>query len=112
MTSCKLMRVVGESMAPTLRAGELVWINTRTYQKRVPRQGELVAARPAALGGRAVVKRVVGMPHDVIQRDGRQWHLRDGEFFLTGDHPADSLDSRQFGPVTRDELLGPLWSRF
>ncbi|MBI3996751.1 MAG: S26 family signal peptidase [Candidatus Omnitrophica bacterium] len=95
-------------MIPTLRAGELVWINARAYQKRVPQRGELVAARPAALGGRAVVKRLIGVPHDVIQRDGRQWRLRDDEFFLAGDHPADSLDSRQLGPVTRQDLIGPI----
>lgn len=104
----KLMRVVGESMTPTLRAGKLVVVRTRTYRARSPQRGDIVAARPAALDGRAVVKRIVGVPHDMIQRDGRQWHLRDDEFFLAGDHPADSLDSRQFGPVTREDLVGPV----
>ena len=98
-------------MKPTLRAGELVMIHAHAYRTRSPRLHDIVAARPAVLGGRAIVKRIIGMPHDVIQRDGRQWHLRDDQFFLAGDYPADSLDSRQVGPITREELIGPVQVR-
>ena len=92
------MRVHGTSMLPVLRPGDVILVNESTYRHRAPRHGEVVVARPSSLGGRALVKRIVGTP-------------RPDEYFLLGDHPADSLDSRTFGPVTRQELIGRVWLR-
>ena len=102
----RLMRIQGESMAPQLRSGELVLVEEEAYRDRPPHRGDVVAAQPAALEGRALVKRLVGLPHDRIEVDGRTWQLGGGQFFLLGDQRADSMDSRTFGPVSRDELVG------
>lgn len=107
----RLLRVHGESMAPRLTSGELVVVREGAYESRDPRRGELVAARPASLGGRAFVKRVAGVPGERVQLDGRAWTLAEDEFLLLGDRREDSLDSRRLGPVTRGELLGPVWLR-
>ena len=113
-----LLRVCGHSMAPTLKPGELVLVSERTYDVRPPQRGDMVAARPAAFGGRAFVKRIAGLPQECVTLDGREWRLDADQFFLLGDHPDDSLDSRSFGPVTRTELIGPIrfrlwpWARF
>ena len=97
-------------MEPTLSPGELVLIS-RAYEVRPPRRGEVVAARPASLGGRALVKRIVGLPHERITVGDAAWQLGEGEFFLLGDRPARSTDSRVFGPVRRGELVGPVRAR-
>jgi type IV secretory pathway protease TraF len=102
----RLMRIQGHSMAPALRPGTLVLVGARPA--RPPRRGEVVAARPAALGGRAVVKRVAGLPGERVEHGGRAWQLGDDEYFLLGDRPEDSLDSRAFGPVADRDLLGPV----
>ena len=108
----RLMRVHGHSMAPLLHPGQLVFIDQAAYETRPPRRGELVAARPAALGGsQAFVKRVVGLPNEQVEMDGRAWQLGAGEYFLVGDHHAHSIDSRTFGPVKHDELIGPVTAR-
>lgn len=72
-----------------------------------------------------LVKRIIGLPGDVISlkkgkimRNGIElspyacdeelssiYTLGDAEFFVIGDNYQDSIDSRQFGPVTRDDLL-------
>ena len=112
------MRVTGQSMSPTLQPGDLVFVNTRAYHARPPRRGELVAARPSRFGGRALVKRIVGLPGEQLDVEGKCWHLGEGEFFLLGDQPKDSQDSRVFSPVTRLELIGQVrvrlwpWRRF
>ena len=111
MWQWRLMRIHGGSMAPTLRDGELVLIDGRAYTQRRPRRGEIVAARPRASGCRALVKRVVGLPRERVAVDGRRWQLGEGEFFLLGDATEFSVDSRRFGPVSREELVGPVRAR-
>ena len=107
----RLMRIQGESMSPALSPGELVVISHRAYRARRPRRGELVAARPAACGGRALVKRIAGLPHEQIEIEGRRWQLGEDQFFLLGDLAEHSRDSRSFGPVNREELIGPVRAR-
>ena len=102
------MRICGQSMAPALTPGQLVVIDEGVYASRTPRRGEIVAATPRALGGRAIVKRLAGLPHDRLEANGRQWRLAEGEYFLVGDSQAESTDSRTFGPVKAAELIGPV----
>jgi signal peptidase I len=104
----QLMRVTGESMTPSLQPGELVCVKTGAYRFQEPQRGDIVAVRPFPLGGKAVVKRVVGLPYERVRVFERSWELRDGQYFLLSDRLADSLDSRTFGPVDRQELIGPI----
>jgi type IV secretory pathway protease TraF len=48
-----------------------------------------------------MVKRLVAVPSDVTP-DGRV--LEPDEFWVEGDHPESSTDSRSFGPVGRHHL--------
>lgn len=114
----RLLRVYGDSMTPTLNAGELVVVSERTYDTRPPQRGDIVAARPAAFGGRALVKRIAALPHERFAYEGREWHLGPDQFFLLSDHLDDSLDSRTLGPIPRTALIGPIrfrlwpWTKF
>ena len=107
----RLMRIEGPSMTPLLSPGELVVVQEGAFDCTAPRCGDLVAARPSRLGGKACVKRVVGLPHQMVRDGARTWHLGANEYFLLGDHQEDSLDSRALGPVTQEELLGRVWFR-
>ncbi len=107
----RLLRVYGHSMAPALNPGELVLVREGEYDLREPRRGEIVAARPAEFGGRAFVKRITALPNERVALGGREWQLGPEQFFLLGDRIEHSMDSRIFGPVTRRELVGPVWAR-
>ena len=115
----RLMRVHGTSMLPVLRPGDVVFVQASAFRRRAPHRGEVVVARPSSLGGRALVKRVLGTPHEAVTctlpfdsaQGLRTWSLGPDEYFLLGDHPADSLDSRTLGPITRQELIGRVWLR-
>lgn len=111
--------VEGESMSPTLREGRLVLILRAAYGLRLPpalapgrgyllrwdgpRPGELVAALSPA-SGRAVIKRVGAVGRGTYLPDGR--FLAKDELFLLGDNPEASLDSRSYGPVAIDAVIG------
>ena len=105
------MRVVGQSMAPMLHDGTLVFVDESVYSRRAPQRGEIVAVRPAALGGTAVVKRISAGPDEQVRVLGREWRLGSDQYFVIGDYADDSLDSRKFGPVTQEELIGRVWLR-
>ena len=108
----RLMRVYGHSMSPLLHPGQLVFVDEHAYGARSPRRGELVAARPDALGGsQAFVKRIAGLPNEQLEMDGRPWQLGEREYFLVGDYHEHSIDSRMFGPVKQEELIGPVTAR-
>ncbi len=44
--------------------------------------------------------------------DQHTWTIPKGELFLMGDHRANSSDSRAFGPVAVDAVIGRAWLRY
>jgi signal peptidase I len=44
--------------------------------------------------------------------DEATWTVPEGELFLMGDHRQNSADSRTFGPVPIDRVIGRAWLRY
>jgi nickel-type superoxide dismutase maturation protease len=88
----RLRRVLveGDSMSPRLLAGDRLLV----VPVRRPRPGDVVAVRHPRDPGRLLVKRVV----DVDTRRDR--------VTVIGDNRRASTDSRDFGPVSRGEVVG------
>jgi signal peptidase I len=95
----RVVTVSGESMAPAYHDGDqLLVIRSR---RRVRIGAVIVFVPPAGFTDVPwLVKRVVGL------NDDRQ----SGRFIVRGDAPA-SLDSRQFGAVGRDAVIGVVLRR-
>jgi len=99
------------SMAPTLLAGDRI-IVTRCLA--APRRGDVVVFH-APLTGELMVKRVAGVPGEVMEAGaGRTVVVPADSYFVVGDNRQDSFDSRHWGPVSRDLIVGRarvvLWS--
>ena len=88
-------RVTGESMKPTLTAGDVVFVDTRASIG----ENDIVCARH---------------PHDpslvIIKRVG--FTDENGQLFLMSDNPhaADAADSNRFGRVGPDRVEGVVTS--
>ncbi|MEP6468198.1 MAG: signal peptidase I [Chloroflexota bacterium] len=41
-----------------------------------------------------------------------EWVVPEGEYFVMGDNRPDSQDSRSFGPIERDLIIGRAWLRY
>jgi type IV secretory pathway protease TraF len=52
-----------------------------------------------------MVKRIAGLPGGTVPGHT----LARNEYWVLGDAPDASTDSREFGPVKRSELLGRAW---
>jgi len=88
------VRVEGPSMEPTLSEGDRLLV----MRTRRVRPGDVVALRAPGGGGRVLVKRV---------------HASQlGGVVVLGDNPAASTDSRDFGPVPAQSVLGRAVRRY
>ena len=128
----QLVRVDSGSMQPTLSSGDLVAVRHGT--DGLHRMDVVAAEHP--LTGAPLVKRVVGVPGDsvgledgvlVVNGEPRceagidaellagvffgPVTVPDGTVFLLGDAREDSVDSRAFGPVALDDVVGVVQGR-
>jgi signal peptidase I len=88
--------IEGVSMAPTLLPGDWALVVT---PERFHRDDVVVVEHPQR-AGYEIVKRLVGVPGSLV--DGRE--LGEDEYWVEGDFAHRSTDSRDFGPVRRDQL--------
>jgi nickel-type superoxide dismutase maturation protease len=98
--------VRGWSMYPALRPGERVLFDRMAYALSPPRPGDIVLASHPARPGVRLLKRVTAGPGDSFSPDGV---LGEDEYALLGDAPDFSTDSRQLGPVRRDDIHARAW---
>lgn len=79
----------GNSMLPTLSPGQDVLSFNWAYIGKKPKVGDIVVVE---VNGRQMVKR--------IQK------VDDRHIFVVGDNDKESTDSRDFGPISEDQIIG------
>lgn len=104
--------VDGPSMVPTFLPGERVVVLRAPFLLRPPKRGDLIAFRHPLEPDRPLIKRVIAGPNETITVEGRQYQLGPDEWFVLGDNPAASTDSRRFGPIQRELIIGRPWFRY
>lgn len=65
------VRVEGESMVPTLQNGDLLFANKISYHFHGPDRGDIIVLQPPESPNRDFIKRVIGLPGETIEIDGR-----------------------------------------
>ena len=110
--------VVEGSMAPAILAGD--WLLVDPTVRRWPRRGSVVVFQVPG-STRLAVKRVAARPGDWVPFADGWLRMGDDEAWLVGDADDEALeaaghgvaiDSRRYGPVPVEALVGRAWWRY
>ena len=119
-------------MSPSVQQGDILFAWPSPYTKEAPSRGDVVVIDD--LTGQAVrsMKRVVGLPGEKIGLadgvllingeyfeepylgglpsslglDKSEWRIESDECFVMGDNRSHSTDSREYGPVKIETIVG------
>ena len=125
------VKVEGTSMTPLISDQERIFINKFVYRFEPIERGDVVVFWYPLDRSKSFIKRVVGLPEDMVEiRDGQVYlngkafaepyvppesadlgtlapiRVPKGEYFVMGDHRTSSNDSRIFGPVPQKFIYG------
>lgn len=130
--------VQGPSMEPTFYEDQFLIVSRVNYLLGDPQRGDIVVFHYPGNPNEDYIKRVIGLPGDRVElRDAQvyvndeplnepyinepcslvscrdeQWVLEAGEYFMMGDNRNRSSDSRDFGPVLEEYIVGEVMIRY
>ncbi|MFN2217502.1 MAG: signal peptidase I [Anaerolineae bacterium] len=126
-------RVEGQSMEPNLHSEQRLVVEKLSYRFHGPQRFDIVVVKMPDQGEELLIKRVIGLPGETVEiRDGQVYVdgiLLEEPFIDTSTHPGRdskitvpplhvyvmgdnrdrSNDSRSFGPVPIDNVIGRAW---
>jgi signal peptidase I len=121
------------SMEPTLLVGDHLLVNKLIYKTALPKQGDIIVFKYPRNLESAHIKRLIGEPGDTVEMTGRlvllngkplkenyvkhinpesvydhfgPYRIPPDNYFVLGDNRDNSMDSRYFGYVPRENLIG------
>jgi len=126
-------------MEPNFYDHEYLIIDEISYRFKEPQRGDIVVFKYPNDTKQYFIKRVIGLPGERVKIENNQVYINgtklnepylapgtetvlplrgygdvelgSDEYFLLGDNRNESLDSRIFGPVKSDLLVGRTWIR-
>lgn len=133
--------IEGPSMQPNFWAEQFLIVSRVHYLLGNPQRGDIVVFDPPGDDGTPneplLIKRLIGMPGEHVEiRDAqvyingvalnesyikepctsncadRSWDLGENEYFMMGDNRNNSRDSRVFGPITKNRIIGEAIIRY
>ena len=125
-------RIEGHSMETNLHNGQFLIVNKLVYYLHPPQRGDVVVFHSPQSPRKDFIKRVVGLPGEEVEMvDGevyvegipvheayianpgnRSWGpevVGEFEYFVLGDNRSNSSDSRSWGMLDGDAIIGKAW---
>lgn len=132
--------VRGESMEPNFQNGDYLIVDEISYRLRDPQRGEVIVFKYPLNPSQRYIKRIVGLPGETVeiaagdvnvynqngvpqlidedylpeslQTAGEiNLQLSDSEYFVMGDNRPFSSDSRRWGVLPKNNIIGKVFLR-
>lgn len=118
------IRVNGASMNPTLNDKDIMLLDEISYRFFDVERFDIVVVKEE---DEYLIKRVIGLPGETVEYKNDKLYIDDkyvkedfkhketfdfsttlgkDEYFIMGDNRTNSTDSRVFGPISRDKIMG------
>lgn len=128
--------VQGASMEPNFSNGNYLIVDEITYRFQEPSRGEVIVFRNPTNESEFYIKRIIGLPGErVVIKDSKVYvdgtlleerylpadlrfpntidtTLKADEYFVMGDNRLHSFDSRSWGALKEDKIIGAVRLRF
>lgn len=135
-------QIQGDSMLPNFFNNEYILTDKITYRFSEPIRGNIVVFKAPNNLRRDYIKRVIGLPNETVSlmnnhiyingsaldeyyldpeeqinggaflQEGKEVKLNSTEYFVLGDNRDRSQDSRTWGPITKDKIIGRVFFRY
>lgn len=131
--------VSGQSMEPNFENGEYLIIDEFSYHFKEPQRGEVIVFRYPSDPSKFFIKRIIGLPNEKVEIKNGQIYiynqqflegmllnesylksqtydnlavvLNKNQYFVMGDNRPNSSDSRIWGPLQENLIIGRAWIR-
>lgn len=111
-SAVRIYAIPSASMEPTLQVGDHIAVTP--YRSAEPRRGDVIVFRSPLNGEELMVKRIGGVAGDLVEGNQGKLIVPRDCYFVLGDNGANSFDSRQWGVLSRNLIVGRarmvLWS--
>ncbi len=135
-------KVSGASMFPNFHDGDYIITDKITYKFSEPKRGDVVVFKNPRDETQDFIKRIMGLPGDSVKvqgghvfvngkqvnegflkpdvvttpgsfmHEGQEVVVQPGEYLAMGDNRPHSSDSREWGFVTKQEIIGRVFVRY
>lgn len=135
-------QVIGNSMDPNFQDREYILTEKISYRFNLPQRGEVVVFKAPPDPERDYIKRIVGLPGEKIKiqggvvfinglplketylpsgsfdspglflKEGQEFQIPQDSYITFGDNRGHSSDSRDWGPVPRQNIVGKAFLRY
>lgn len=133
--------VRGQSMEPNFQNGDYLIVDEISYRLKNPQRGEVIVFKYPNNPSQRYIKRIIGLPGETVEvRDSKinvynengipqileefnylpksiatfgntELQLSDSEYFVLGDNRIASSDSRSWGALPEENIIGKVFLR-
>jgi len=133
--------VSGHSMEPNFHDGDYILTNKIIFKFIEPKRGDIVIFKSPANKDIDYIKRIIGLPGETLMLKEQHYYINDqlleepypynkpvyggsflhenepievppGMYFVSGDNRPGSSDSREFGPIAKEDFIGQAFLRY
>lgn len=135
-------KVSGSSMLPTYQDGNYILTDKLSYRFGAPQHGDVIVLKNPKNESQDFIKRIMGVPGDKVKvsngkvyindqlknepylpadrrsqygnflKENQDFQVPNDQYFVMGDNREHSSDSREWGTITKEEIVGKVFFRY